>query len=132
EVVARGVELGIQLFEVRSRCDARRAKYCAFEKVPGVRFRVERRGADACYWRSSACCFSASSGITASVSSFVAARTTGDATPASKASRQVAAQTHHRSPGLRPENPDSGTGVIRSLPRLRAKRRNSAVTSAHT
>ncbi len=34
---------------------------------------------------SSACCFSASSGITASVSSWVAARTTGGATPASNA-----------------------------------------------
>ncbi len=37
------------------------------------------------YCKSSACCFSASSGMTASVSSCVAVNTTGDATPASNA-----------------------------------------------
>ena len=70
-------------------------------------------------WTSSACSFNAPSGITASVSSCVAASTTGAATPAANASRQVAAHTHHRSPGWRPGKPNSGAGVMRSLPRRR-------------
>jgi hypothetical protein len=93
---------------------------------------IKAKGRARCYWRSSAWRFNASSEITASVSSLVAVSTRGGATPASSASRQAAAQMHHRSPGFSPGNPNSSAGVIRSLPRLRANSRNSAVTSAHT
>jgi hypothetical protein len=72
------------------------------------------------YWRSSACCFSAASGITASVSSCVAASTTRAATPAAKASRQVAAHTHHRSPG-RSRFVDRLVGLIRPVRRYRCE-----------
>ena len=48
------------------------------------------------------------------------------------ASSHLAAQRHHRSPGLSPGNPNSGRGVDRSLPRSRENSRNSAVISAQT
>ena len=54
--------------------------------------------------------------MTASVASWVPARNTGGATPASHASSQRLAQRHHRSPGLRPLKPKSGFGVEQVVP----------------
>jgi len=51
-----------------------------------------------------------------SVTAWVAARFTGGATPASRASAQRSAQRHQRSPGRRPANPWSGRAVERSFP----------------
>lgn len=64
--------------------------------------------------------------------SLVALRMTGGATPAWAASSQRAAQRHQRSPGWRPGNPYSGSGVERSLPRDLLKARKAAVISAQT
>ena len=49
--------------------------------------------------------------------SWVASRTMGQAAPACWTCSQRAAQTHQRSPGLRPAKPYWGMGVERSLPR---------------
>ena len=50
---------------------------------------------------------------------WVAASTTGGATPASMASFHRSTHRHQRSPGRRPGNPHSGLGVDRSFPRAR-------------
>src|SRR4029079_19375755 len=97
-----------------------------------VTLEAQRAQAESAYCKSSACCFSASSGMIASVSSCVAASTTGAATPASYACRHVAAHTHQRSPGLRPGKPNCGAGETRSLPCFRAKSRNARVTWVQT
>ena len=67
-----------------------------------------------------------------SVRAWVAASTTGGATPAALASAHRLAHRHQRSPGRSPANPNSGRGVDRSLPASALNRRNSAVTTAHT
>src|SRR5262245_21340087 len=64
--------------------------------------------------------------------SCVARKTTRGACPASSASCQRGAQRHQRSPGLSPRNPNSGTGVDRSLPRDLENARNAAVMTAQT
>jgi len=70
------------------------------------------------------------SGTIRSTASCVAASTTGAATPSAWARAQLAAVTHHRSPGTRPGKRKAGTGVERSLPIARWCSRNSAVTTA--
>src|SRR5665213_3608712 len=62
------------------------------------------------YWISN------SNGTILRVFSCVASRTTGQAAPACCTWSQRAAQTHQRSPGLRPLKPYCGIGVERSLP----------------
>ena len=57
---------------------------------------------------------------------------TGQATPARNACNQLAATTHHWSPGESPGKPTSGAGVTKSFPCDCKKPRNSAVTWAHT
>ena len=66
------------------------------------------------------------------VSWWVARRRTLGAQPASKASCQRAAQRHQLSPALRPSKPNSGLGVLRSLPWALENSRNSSVTTAQT
>ena len=58
----------------------------------------------------------------------VAFRMTGQAWPAVWASFHLAAQTHQRSPGLRPGKLYWGMGVLRSLPDALLKARKSAVS----
>ena len=52
--------------------------------------------------------------------------------PASTALAYQVAQTHQPSPSLSPGNPNSGWGVIRSLPASLHHSKNSVVTFAHT
>ena len=73
---------------------------------------------------------SSSRGTTESAENSVADKMTGGATPASMASFQRLAQRHQWLPGFSPGNPDSGTGVLRSLPAVLEKAKNSAVISA--
>jgi hypothetical protein len=63
---------------------------------------------------------------------WVAASTTGGATPARCACTHRLAHRHQRSPGRSPGKPNSGRGVTRSLPTPVLNRRNSAVTTAQT
>ena len=61
--------------------------------------------------------------VLANTSGFVyyvsVAGTTGAAAPSRCARSQLAAVTHHRSPGTRPGKPNRGTGLLRSLPMRR-------------
>ena len=66
------------------------------------------------------------------VASWVALKNKGAAAPSSRASFHLRAQTHHLSPGFSPGKSYSGTGVIRSFPRLRLNFKNSSVTFTHT
>ena len=51
---------------------------------------------------------------------------------AASASTQRDAHRHHRSPAFNPAKPNSGRGVLRSLPAEALKARNSSVMTAHT
>ena len=62
----------------------------------------------------------------------VLSKITGGATPAARASFQRKAHRHHLSPCLSPLNLYSGRGVIKSLPCLRVKSKNSWVMRAQT
>ncbi len=75
-------------------------------------------------------CLSTSSGTISRARSWVEASTTGAAAPSLCACSQLAAVTHHRSPGTSPGNRNWGIGVDRSLPIRRWCSRNSAVTTA--
>ena len=66
--------------------------------------RSRRRAARNQASAASACSSNASSGTMSSAFWWVASSTTGQATPRSWACNQLAAQTHHWSPGLRPGN----------------------------
>lgn len=77
-------------------------------------------------------CSSRSNGTISSVSSCVASRTTGHAAPARCTWSHLAAQTHQRSPGFRPGNPNCGIGVERSFPNCADTFRNSSVTTQQT
>jgi putative transposase len=79
---------------------------------------------------STACSWSASRGTTSRVRSCVDANTTGAARPSWWARSQFTEVTHQRSPGSRPGNRYSGTGVNKSLPMERWCSRKSAVTTA--
>src|SRR6185437_15769060 len=70
-----------------------------------------------------------SKGTMRSVFSCVASSTTGQAAPACCTSSQRAAQTHQRSPGLRPLKPYCGMGVERSLPSALLAARKAASTT---
>jgi len=86
------------------------------------------------FWRLyfTACAFKSSSETNSSADECVASRSTGAARFASSADFQRVTQTHHLSPGFNPGNPQSGTGVIRSLPSSTEKSRNSCVTFTQT
>ncbi len=60
-----------------------------------------------------------------SLTSSVASRHTGGATPFCMASFHRVAQRHQKSPGRRPGKPNWGAGDDKSLPRDRVKLRNS-------
>lgn len=66
------------------------------------------------------------------VASWVALKNKGAAAPSWRASFHLRAQTHHLSPGFNPGKSYSGTGVIKSFPRLRLNFKNSSVTLTHT
>ena len=63
---------------------------------------------------------------------WVASRTTSGALPASRASFHRSTHKHHWSPGLSPGNSYCGTGVDKSLPRLRENFKKSSVIRAQT
>jgi hypothetical protein len=79
---------------------------------------------------STLCSSRTSRGTTSRVRSWVDASTTGAAQPSWWARSQFSAVTHQRSPGRRPGNRYSGTGVNKSLPMERWCSRNAAVTTA--
>ena len=56
----------------------------------------------------------------------------GHPLPASTALAYQVAQTHHPSPSFNPGKPNSGCGVIKSLPASLHHSKNSVVTLAHT
>ena len=81
---------------------------------------------------STAYCSSTSSGTMSRARSWVAASTTKAATPCSCARSHAWVVTHQRSPGFSPGKSYSGAGELKSLPMLRWKSRNSALTTTQT
>ena len=77
-----------------------------------------------------ACCWRSANDTNLRAVLWVPAKSTGGATPASRASFHRDAHRHHLSPGFKPGKLEPGTGVLRSLPWDLVYVKNSAVISA--